>query len=116
MNEITNLPQENKKRAAFKRFSQMSAAGVAVISLSAFANATATQLPAYVEPCSVKEQSLPLQTPTKQLFTNNSKLFGYSETPEPEPPYGDFYSDSSPYINSYSNHTDYSNNYSNTCD
>jgi len=43
MNETVKDQEENKKRAAYKRFSQMGTAGLAVMSLSAFTNLSAKQ-------------------------------------------------------------------------
>ena len=100
-------PEENKKRAAFKRFSQMSAAGLAVLSLSAFADLSAHQLSDDAKNCSEKEQNT--------LFANlpaDPSLTVASEF-APDVPHN-LYSN---YTNNYSNYSDtpYSNNYSNYC-
>ena len=97
---------ENKKRVAFKRFSQMSAASLAVLSLSAFTDLSAKQLPANVETRVVKEQNSPLvDLVSDKSFTTEVSWFT---------DYGGYYSN---YSNNYSNYSDqpYSNNYSNYC-
>ena len=106
MKKQTPLVEENKKHAAFKRFSQMSAAGLAVISLSAFTDLSAKQLPANVEADFVKTQSLPVVNKAPgELFDLDS-------------PYGDNYQNSYSNYYNYSNYSNapYSNNYSNSCD
>jgi hypothetical protein len=108
MNKAIKLNDENKKRAAFKRFSQMSATGIAVISLSAFTNVSAQQLPDKVEKDTLTETNYPfpdIVTPDS-LMTRDIYINGV--------PYGD-YNNYCRYINTYSNQ--YGNtygNYSNT--
>jgi len=98
----TNKSQE-EKRAAWKRYSKMGAASLAVFSLSAFTNLSAQQLPDSVKP--------------KPVITDT---LTYSE---PDTiPQGDRYGDSSGYNNYGNNYTNaygdagYSNHYSNYCD
>ena len=106
MEQKNNFLDENKKRAAFKRFSQMSAAGLAVLSLSAFTDVSAKQLPANVKTCVVKEQNSALtEFISDKSITTEVSWFS---------DYGGNYSN---YTNNYSNYSDqpYSNNYSNYC-
>ena len=113
MNTPLNPLDENKKHAAFKRFSKMSAAGLAVLSLSAFTDVAAKQLPANVEKCVVNNQNLTL------LDLTSDNLFDIDEVPW-STDYGGNYTNSSygNYCNyyNYSNYSNYSNNnnYSNT--
>ena len=116
MNQTEKTSTE--KRAAFKRFSQMSAAGLAVLSLSAFTDVSAKQLPANVENNVVKEQNAQLTHLIDKSFAMNENLLNYSEVVT-VPPYN--YTNNhygySDYCDSYYNHIDYSNynnNYSNT--
>jgi hypothetical protein len=55
MKEHPPLVAENKKRAAFKRFSQIGVTGLAVISMSAFTNLSANELPIFAENDSIKK-------------------------------------------------------------
>ena len=111
MNSKINFPEENKKRAAFKRFSQMSAAGLAVISMSAFTDVAAKQLPANVENGATKEQHSALAN----MLTDNT--FAIEEVPwvadhGEHNDYGHYdYSNYCNYNNNYNNQ--YSNNYAN---
>ena len=99
----TPFVEENKKRAAFKRFSQIGATGLAVMSLSAFTHLSAQQLPDFVERDLLKEQNALLENEQTYLFEKNE--IGYGN-----------YTDHTNYFNhsNYSN-TPYSNNYSNYC-
>ena len=115
MNLPINLQDENPKRAAFKRFSQIGAAGLAVISMSAFADVSAKQLPANVEKVSIEKQTLPLENLlTKKTTTADEEILGYYDAPSLDWPYSDNYTN---YNNHYGNYTDviYSNNYANYC-
>jgi len=107
--------KENKKRAAFKRFSQMSATGLAVLSLSAFAEVTAKTLPENAENGAVKEENSTLVNRIAETsFTIENELFVRSES-NMELSHN-LYSN---YVNNYSNNysnSGYSNNYSNYCD
>jgi len=106
---------ENPKRAAFKRFSQMSAAGLAVLSFSAFADVSAKQLPANVENSFVQERNSTLVNRlTNRSFAIENEMFAHSESSMESP--HNLYSN---YVNTYSNtysDTGYTNNYSNYCD
>ena len=107
MKEKTPLETENKKRAAFKRFSQMSVAGLAVISMSAFTNLSANEAPTNVEKNGLKEQNLPPANVWDESLVMDEIVYGnYSN-------YSNMYSN-------YYNHVDYnnaqySNNYTNQC-
>ena len=121
MNNTINLPEENPKRAAFKRFSQMGVAGLAVMSLSAFTNVSAKELPATVCNISTEKKDAALQNrQNDKPFAVNDEWIDYADSPPPpEEPYSnsgyydfhynDFYSD-------HSNHANYSNNYADTCE
>jgi len=110
MNETIKNQDENKKRAAFKRFSQMGVAGLAVISMSAFADLSAKQLPNNAH----NGQSSPFvnKSVEKTLFTSDH-LLNYSDSPNPDPPYSE-YSDAG-HVDTHSDSA-YANNYSNQCD
>jgi len=128
MQKEIRLPDENKKRAAFKRFSQMSTAGLAVLSLSAFADVSAKPLPSNAQNCDVKEQNLQILNPPmcRTFAIDESEMIFYDSSPKPygsyfDVAYGNYldyceynnytnYSNSN-YVNNYSN--TYSNNYSN---
>ena len=122
MEKSTNLPEENKKRAAFKRFSQMSAAGVAVISLSAFADLSAQQLPAKVENDSIKVRPPLLKIMVSDSLENDSirwndanyyaSYYNYSNYCNYNNNYSNQYSNN--YTNYNNSYGDYSNNYSNS--
>ena len=134
MERTTNLPQENKKRAAFKRFSQIGTAGVAVISLSAFTNLSVNQLQAQVFNDTVKNQnSSTVNSKTEKLFdieNQKSNIFDLDTIPpatkllQTDDLYDNNddtlrYSDSRGLYLGYSKgiyFENYSNNYSNTCD
>jgi hypothetical protein len=118
MKNKISLSEENKKRAAFKRFSHLGAAGLAVISLSAFTHLSAQQLPTFIVNDSIKE--LPqVITPTDSLDENNIfREGGHGYTYTDMYNYSDVYSNSyCDYVN-YSNYSNqnnnYTNNYSNT--
>jgi len=105
MKKQTPLVEENKKRAAFKRFSQMSAAGLAVISISAFTQLSAKQLPANMVKNVVKEQNATVENRLAETVVTKSIVYGNGHNE----------------YNNYSDHTDYnnysnySNNYANEC-
>ena len=99
MNKPTNSQEENKKRAAFKRFSQMGIAGLAV---SLFSNVSAQDLSLKVE-----TDSLIKQTPSSLDTVNKPSL---EEIRWFDANYYNTYHDYSNYCN-YNNN--YSNNYSN---
>jgi len=107
MNETNNL--QEKKRAAYKRFAKMGAAGLAVISMSAFADLSAQQSPTKIETDSVKEKSSPLLTPTDTSFVNDEVRWFTN--------YGEYYDSYNNYVYNnycnYYNYLNYSNNYSN---
>jgi len=104
----------DEKRAAFKRFSQMRAAGLAVLSLSAFTDASAKQLPANVENSIVKQQNTTLAFLSDNSFTFDENLSNYSEVIRDQ--YQDGHSNYNNYYGNYSNYSEnYSNNYSNYC-
>ena len=117
MNQTEKISTE--KRAAFKRFSQMGAAGLAVLSLSAFTDLSAKQLPANVENNVVKEQNAQLAAHLfNKSFAMDENLSNYSEIVRELPyNYTNNHSEYGDYCDSYYNHIDYSNysnNYSNT--
>ena len=121
MNEKNKSLEE--KRAAFKQFSKMGAAGLAVISISAFTDISAQQLPAKIDPDSVKSQRFLLNTQTDTLPPVDGNMLMNSETDTI--PVIDRYCQNygnggySNYVNDYSNgygDANYSNNYSNYCD
>jgi len=115
MKKETNLPEENKKRDAFKRFSQMSAAGLTVLSFSAFADVSAKQLPANIENVPAKQQSTMFaKMQTGKSFAIESSMFGHGES-FTESPHNLYSNYTNSYSNSYSN-SGYTNNYSNSCD
>ena len=105
MKKKNNLSEGNKKRAAFKRFSQMGAAGLAVMSMSAFNDVSAKQLPAYGETVLIKEEAVFLATLTHSFYDAD------------EVPWAtDYANNYSNIYSNYSNYTEnYSNNYSNYC-
>ena len=97
----TNKSQE-EKRAAWKRYSKMGAASLAVFSLSAFTNLSAQQLPDSVKPKPVITDTLTYSEPDTISTRHNL--------------YGDSYNN---YTNNYTNaygDAGYSNHYSNYCD
>ena len=115
MEQKNNFPDENKKRAAFKRFSQMSAAGLAVLSLSAFTDLSAKQLPAIVDNNIVKEQNLQFAKLSDNPFAVDENLLNYADVPD-QVPYYDAYSRYNNYYGNYYNYSVYySNQYSNYC-
>jgi hypothetical protein len=120
MNKQPKPQEENPKRAAFKRFSKIGTAGIAVLSMSAFANISAQQLPAKAEPDSVQKQNIPLENKkTNTLIIRDE--FSESDTTSQGDRYGDggTHSLHSNYNNNYSNtysNSVYSNHYSNYCD
>ena len=106
MNKKNKLQDE--KRAHFKRFSKMGAAGLAVLSMSAFTDLSGKQLPANVELANLLTDTL--------IVVKGDTIYSESDTIPPK--YGN-YTDHSNYGNNYSNSygdTGYSNNYSNYCD
>ena len=106
MKNQTPLETENKKRAAFKRFSQMSVAGLAVISMSAFTNLAANEVPKKVENEVLKEQNLPPANVLNEPFVRDEIAYGNGG-------YSNQYSNYYNYAD-YSNGP-YSNNYTNQC-
>jgi len=105
---------ENPKHAAFKRFSQMSAAGLAVLSLSAFTHVAAKQLPACVENCAVKAQNTTLvNTFADKPAPVNIESFTYVGNTKTDP-YSEGYGDLA-YTDIHSNHSNYVNNYADNC-
>jgi len=102
---------QEEKSANLKRFSKIGAAGLAVLSMSAFTDLSGKQLPANVE----LERFL-----TDTLIVVEGDTI-YSETDTIPPKYGNYpnYSNYSNYSNNYSDsYSDagYSNNYTNYCD
>jgi hypothetical protein len=118
MTSQTKTQNENKKREAFKRFSKMSAAGLAVMTMSAFTNVSVKQNPANVENCAVEKQNFRFANfKTEKSFVLDNERFNYSDSDTTN------YGDDGDYGNSnyldginYSEHSDYANNYSNTCE
>jgi len=126
----TPFVEENKKRAAFKRFSQIGATGLAVMSLSAFTHLSAQQLPDFVENDTLKEKELP---PTIQLTDTieddfvirwldksyiNHHYIDYTEAVSDYcdyTNYSNYSNQNNNYTNNYSNNHNgnYTNNYSN---
>jgi len=109
MNKKNTLQEE--KRAAFRRFSKMGAAGLAVLSISAFTDLSAQGLP----------DSVKLMNPlTDTVTTVNNEMLIDSETDTIQR-YGDYsayytnYTNYSKYCNynNYGNYSNYLNNYSN---
>jgi len=109
-NKQTKLQEE--KRAAFKRFSKMGAAGLAVLSMSAFTNLSAQQGIPKVEPDSCRDAI------NRTAAIQGDTLIKIE--PDTTPRYGDSYGNPySNYTNNYSNgysNAGYSNHYSNYCD
>jgi len=102
MKKTIKTQEENKKREAFKRFSKMSAAGLAVISLSAFTNLPAQEVPT---------DTLPFQkkNPPFEILRGD----GLSDEDTIQPRYmADNYNYPEMYIN-YANYCNYTNSYSN---
>jgi len=107
MNKQNKLQDE--KRAHFKRFSKMGAAGLAVLSMSAFTDLSGKQLPANVELANLLTDTL--------IVVKGDTIYSESDTIPPK--YGDGYHNHNNYGNNYSNSygdAGYSNNYSNYCD
>jgi hypothetical protein len=107
MEQKNNLNEENKKRAAFKRFSQMSAAGLAVISLSAFTDVSAQPLSAKVENDTVKEPNL------SSVNISTSDSLSHDEIRWLDANYYDNYSNNYCNYSNYSNYSNNNNNYTN---
>jgi len=122
MNKTNKLQQE--KRAAFRRFSKMGTAGLAVLSMSAFTDVSAQPLQTILKTDSVKEQIFPLvNLRSDTLFTIDGYTIKNSnpDTLHRDVPYGNGYNNyAEVYSNSYCNYFNYSNygnnysNYSNT--
>ena len=122
MNETVKDQEENKKRAAYKRFSQMGVAGLAAVSMSmsAFVESSVKQPPAKNENDSKQERcpsspkfnyAQPFSFDDERFIYADSDTTHYSENPD----YGNY--SNNQYIDiAYSNHVDYSNNYSDVCD
>jgi len=132
MNKQTQL--QEKKREAFKRFSKMGAAGLAVLSMSAFTDISAQPLPMKIKPDSVNKQNLPaanmladtlITIDAENLFIDEQDTInrygesgGYTRYSVYTNNYCNYYnysnySNNNPYSNTYSN-AGYSNNYSNS--
>jgi len=107
MKKQTPLVEENKKRAAFKRFSQIGVTGLAVVSMSAFTNLSANELPNNVEKDVITEQYLPPINVLDESLVMEEIIYG-------DGGYNNQYSN---YYNTYTNYSNanYSNNYSNQC-
>jgi hypothetical protein len=125
MTQTKNPPEENKKREAFKRFSKMSAAGLAVLSISAFTDVSVKQLPTNMENIVEENQNfLPSNSRMNKSFTFDNVRFTYADSDTTT--YGDdndhnlhgehAHPDISYPNVGYTNHVDYSNNYSNNCE
>jgi hypothetical protein len=116
MNNAMKLNEGNKKREAFKRFSQMGVAGLAVCSMSAFMDVSAQELPDTIKNSSIKERHFltpnelnnePLDTTEVHWFTDYGGQYGNYQN------YCNYYNYSN-YGNSYNNYSNnYSNNYAN---
>ena len=92
----------------------MGAAGLAVLSLSAFTDLSAKQLPANVENNVVKEQNAQLAHLSNKFFAMDENLSDYSDVIKEQ--YQDGHTNYNNYSNNYSNYSvNYSNNYSNYC-
>jgi len=115
MNKPFDPLDENKKRAAFKRFSQMSAAGLAVLSISAFTDVSAKQLPANVGNEVIKNQNCQLANLLSDTLSSvDDDSLKYTNSRDIPYDYSNNYGENNNYCNYY-NHIDYnnSNNYSN---
>jgi len=103
--------EENKKRAAFKRFSQLGVAGLAVISASAFTTLAAQQqLPKPATTDTVKTQNLPAINVIPDNDDDGEIRYGNGGGGYYQP-----YSDYSNYCNyqNYYNYSNSNNNYTN---
>ena len=111
MEKKINLQEKNKKRAAFKRFSQMGVTGLAVVSMSAFTDVSAKQLPANGATDFTKEQSSSLTVLTGNFYATDEVAWAVD--------YGGYYPNYSNYTvySEYSNYGGggYSNNYTDQC-
>ena len=125
MNKQTKNQEE--KRTAFRRFSKMGAAGLAVLSMSAFTDLTAQQLPAIVEIDTTKVQckdttdkEAALKDALQNTSSEHEKLFNCKQdTTQSNKPRHNLYPDHGNYFNGYGNgygDSGYTNNYSNYCD
>ena len=117
MNKQTKNQEE--KRAAFRRFSKMGAAGLAVLSMSAFTDVSAQQLQDNIKLDSVKTPLSNMITDT--LFTIDELMLNKNESDTIQKGGRDYnYGGYSNYTNTYCNYFNYSNysnnytNYSNT--
>ena len=107
MEKKINSQEENKKRNAFKRFSQIGVAGLAVMSLSAFANEAKIELSAKIDNSILQQQQKSIiddnllnikpMTNTELAYTNTC-CADYSN-----------YGNHKNYGNDYSNYSNYSN-------
>ena len=109
MNKPMNFREENPKRKAFKRFSQMGVAGLAVLSMSTFTNVSAQEETPKVEIDSLMKQTPPLLDSLNADPVTGEEirwlLQGYYNA------YGAYTNYTNCYYNNYS---DYSNNYNYT--
>jgi hypothetical protein len=115
MNNAMKLNEGNKKREAFKRFSQMGVAGLAVCSMSAFTDVAAQEQPDTTKNNTIKERTVPLFTEpvdTVEVHRHNEYVEVYNNYLCVA--YTDFYSAYSAY-SVYSNNV-YSNHYADNCD
>jgi len=108
MNKQNKLQEE--KRAHFKRFSKMGAAGLAVLSMSAFTDLSGKQLPANVELANLLTDTL--------IIVGGDTINNETDTIPPKHNLHGLYSEYNNYTNNYSDGYSnvYSNNYSNYCD
>jgi len=116
MSNTINLPEENPKRAAFKRFSQMGVAGLAVISLSAFSNVSAKELPDTVCNVSTEKKDTALRNRLNDKpFVVDDEWTDYADSPPNPEPYSN--SAHNDYADMHSNYSNvYANNYADTCE
>ena len=125
MNPKNDFSAENKKRAAFKRFSQMGVAGVAALSMtvSAFTAVSVKHLP---EKSECRSKNEPCSTSVKlkydKSFVFENERFNYSDSDTTQYSDNTDYGNYGNYGNHYgdnlyacSNYSNYSNNYSDAC-
>jgi len=112
MNKQTKNQEE--KRAAFRRFSKMGAAGLAVLSMSAFTDVSAQQVQDNLKNDSIKEQCEPVVMPIDTSFINDEdRWIRYGNGGGHSNYYTNNYCNYSNIIN-YSNSSNYSNTYGDT--
>jgi len=108
--------QRNPKREAFKRFSQMGAAGVALLSLSAFNNLSAQERMEKIESDTIQKQTPYFEKMLKDTTSVHDKATIIESDPEPTPTINrDQYRCYADYSNIYADNF-YAENYSNYCD